>query len=38
MYSSQLFDEENMIDWEEKADTDKIWPTWKYYFREIHEA
>ena len=36
MYSIQLFGNENMINLEEKADTDKTWETRQSYFMELY--
>ena len=38
MYNIHIFDEIQLIDWEDKAETDKTWETCKKFFKDYYQA
>ena len=37
MYNSSLFDEKNMMEWEDKDDANKTWGACKMFFKKYYE-
>ena len=36
MYTSWLFGEEKIINWDDKTETDKTWASWKANFKDLY--
>ena len=36
MYNSEMFDEQQLMEWEDKIKTDKMWTTCKTFFKSIN--